>query len=172
MINLANDFFLAAMSYTAASYYVLIACCFILYFLMPKRFRWISLLLSSCLFYYLASGKDLKAILLFISTIGFSYIAGIFLEKYRNKRFFILMLIISISPLLLVKGNVFIFKRIHAEGLQSLIVPLGLSFYSLQIYAYLYDIYDRKIEPQRNFFKYAPFHQLFSTDYARANPKV
>jgi len=43
----------------------------------------------------------------------------------------------------------------------TFIAPLGLSFFTLQILAYLSDIYSGKIYPQKNFFKYALFISFF-----------
>ena len=55
----------------------------------------------------------------------------------------------------------FIGRNLPGGGLKTLIVPLGLSFYSLQIYSYLFDVYEGKISPQRNFFKYFLFISYF-----------
>ena len=41
------------------------------------------------------------------------------------------------------------------------ILPVGLSFYSLQVIAYLADVYRRKIRPQENVLKYALFVSFF-----------
>ena len=161
MIDIINDFLKSSMSYTTFSYFILVIGCFFLYYLLPRKIRWTSLLLGSCVFYYLASGKDYKTISLFASTLIFSYIAAILIEKEPRRTIFISSLILSLSPLLLVKGNVFVFKRIFSEGITSLIVPLGLSFYSLQIYSYLYDVYSKKITPQYNFFKYVLYISFF-----------
>ena len=161
MIDIINDFLKSSMSYTTFSYFILVIGCFFLYYLLPRKIRWTSLLLGSCVFYYLASGKDYKTISLFASTLVFSYIAAILIEKEPRRTIFISSLILSLSPLLLVKGNVFVFKRIFPEGITSLIVPLGLSFYSLQIYSYLYDVYSKKITPQYNFFKYVLYISFF-----------
>ena len=94
-------------------------------------------------------------------TIIVSYIGGIVLDRNRNKLLCALFLIVSIAPLLAVKGNVFIGKSLPGGGLKSLIVPLGLSFYSLQIYSYLFDVYKERIKPQRNFFKYCLYVSYF-----------
>ena len=43
----------------------------------------------------------------------------------------------------------------------NLVLPMGISFYTLQIIAYMCDVYKGKIEPQRNLFKYALFISYF-----------
>lgn len=45
----------------------------------------------------------------------------------------------------------------------NLILPIGLSFYIFQSCTYLTDIYKKKIQAERNFFKYAAFVSFFPT---------
>jgi Predicted membrane protein involved in D-alanine export len=51
--------------------------------------------------------------------------------------------------------------NVHGLPALSLILPLGISFYTFQIVAYLVDIYRGKFEAQRNFAKYALFVLFF-----------
>lgn len=161
MVNFINDFLTGNMSYTSWTYFVLVIFLFVLYYAVPKRAQWAVLLAGSTLFYYLAAGSDRKVCLVFVLTIAISYIGGLILEKNKSRILRAVFLIASIGPLLLVKGNVFIGRYLPGGGLKSLIIPLGLSFYSLQIYSYLFDVYAERIEPQRNFFKYFLFVSYF-----------
>lgn len=149
------------MTYTTYTYFALVIGCLVFYYILPRQYRWFSLLVGSCIFYYIASGMDFKVISLFMSTIIFSYIASLILEKHPKKLILVLALGISIFPLLLIKGNVFIIKRIWRDGIPSLIVPLGISFYSLQIYSYLFEVYNKAIEPQKKFLKYFLYISFF-----------
>ena len=161
MVDFINDFMTANMSYTSWTYFVLVIFVFVLYYAVPKRAQWTVLLAGSTLFYYLAAGRDRKVCLVFVLTIAISYLGGLILEKNRSRILRAVFLITSIGPLLLVKGNVFIGRYLPGGGLKTLIVPLGLSFYSLQIYSYLFDVYEGRVEPQRNFFKYFLFVSYF-----------
>lgn len=161
MAGFVMEFFNANMTYTTWTYFVLVAAVFVIYYLVPKKVQWIALLSGSGLFYYLASGRSRRICALFLLTIIVSYIGGIVLGRNRNKLLCALFLIVSIAPLLAVKGNVFIGNRLPGGGLKSLIVPLGLSFYSLQIYSYLFDVYKERIKPQKNFFKYCLYVSYF-----------
>ena len=161
MVDFINDFMTANMSYTSWTYFVLVIFVFVLYYAVPKRAQWTVLLAGSTLFYYLAAGRDRKVCLVFVLTIAISYLGGLILEKNRSRILRAVFLIASIGPLLLVKGNVFIGRYLPGGGLKTLIVPLGLSFYSLQIYSYLFDVYEERVEPQRNFFKYFLFVSYF-----------
>ena len=161
MVDFINDFMTANMSYTSWTYFVLVIFVFVLYYAVPKRAQWTVLLAGSTLFYYLAAGRDRKVCLVFVLTIAISYLGGLILEKNRSRILRAVFLIASIGPLLLVKGNVFIGRYLPGGGLKTLIVPLGLSFYSLQIYSYLFDVYEERVEPQRNFAKYCLFISFF-----------
>lgn len=153
---LFKDFLNSAMSYTTWSYFVLVGLGFALYYLVKKKYQWGILLIVSTLFYIQAVGRDLKQLAVFYLTILISYIFGLLLCKIKGRAFFILSLIISIFPLILVKGNAFLFN-----GRVPLIVPLGLAFYSLQIYSYLFDIRAGKIQPEENFLRYMLYISFF-----------
>ena len=160
-MSIIAAFWNGIMSYTAWSFFVLTAAALIVYYVLPRKYQWSVLLIESAVFYYLASGKDLKSVLLFVATIVFSYIAGRLLERKKNRALLVVSLVVTILPLLLVKGNDFVWKRVVSGGIESLIIPLGLSFYSLQIYSYLYDIYTGKNNAQKNFLKYALYVSFF-----------
>ena len=161
MTSFLMDFLKTDMAYTTWTYFVLVAAVFAVYYILPRKTQWIVLLSGSGLFYYLASGRSKKICALFLLTIIVSYIGGTVLDRNRNKLLCALFLVASTAPLLAVKGNVFISRILHSRGLPSLIVPLGLSFYSLQIYSYLFDVYKERIKPQKNFFKYCLYVSYF-----------
>ncbi len=150
------------MSYASLGYYALLFVVVILYYVIPPKQRWIVLLVGSGLFYILAT-KDILVIAVFLGTGIISYIGGISLEmkrrrRHRNKAWLWLFCLASAAPLLLSKtaavlrlGTVF----------NSLVIPLGVSFYSLQMVAYLVDIYRGKIDAQRNVLKYLLYISFF-----------
>ncbi|MBR5636227.1 MAG: MBOAT family protein [Pseudobutyrivibrio sp.] len=43
----------------------------------------------------------------------------------------------------------------------NLVIPMGISFYTLQIIAYMVDVYKGKVQPQRNLLKYVLFISYF-----------
>ncbi len=161
MIDVMNRFISAGMTYTSWTYFVLTAVVLMLYYVVPKKYQWMVLLFGSGLFYYCASVKNPAVFLVFLITIGFSFFGGKILGQNKSKKMFIIIAGVSLLPLLIVKGNDFIAKGVFGHPFESIVVPLGLSFYSLQIYAYLYDVYQNRTEPQNNILKYALFISWF-----------
>ena len=150
------------MSYISLEYYLLVVAALIIYYILPAGKRWIALLLGSAAFYCLVSADKVK-LCLFISTIILSYLGALYIERVTERRQKLLILwctiILTAVPLLLFKGRAFL----PFSGLKntSLIVPVGLSFYTLQIIAYLADVYRGKTKAQRDPFKYALFISFF-----------
>ncbi len=66
-----------------------------------------------------------------------------------------------IIPWFIIKNGNFIIVSIFNGNSISWVVPMGISFYTLQIVSYLTDIYTGKIKPQRNFVKFALFVLFF-----------
>lgn len=93
-------------------------------------------------------------------------------EQYKNKQRIYLRigLFTVIGILIVVKYTNFILGNVHnvldllgvsnERMVVSLIVPLGISFYTFQMIAYLMDVYNGE-EAQRNFFKYALYSSFF-----------
>jgi alginate O-acetyltransferase complex protein AlgI len=133
----------------------------ILYFLLPHKFRWSLLLVSSCVFYMFFIPKY---IIILAFTITIDYFAGIFLEKIKEDKRRIFLIISIISNI----GILFVFKyfnffnfNIHKvaeflhwnysfEGLK-IILPIGLSFHTFQSLSYIIEIYIGKQKAEKNF---------------------
>ena len=150
------------MNYLCTEYYLLLFLTLILYYIIPKGKQWIALLIGSAVFYCLVAA-DLMQVCLFLATIVLSFLGARMIErsKEEKQRRFMLwaFIILTAAPLLLLKGKDFL--PAPDSGRFSLIVPVGLSFYTLQIIAYLADVYRNKIAAQRNLFKYALFISFF-----------
>lgn len=70
-------------------------------------------------------------------------------------------ILISAAPLIVSKCGEFLFRSVIHRPVVNWIIPVGLSFYSMQVIAYLVDIYRGKSEPQKNIFKYGLFISFF-----------
>ena len=71
------------MLFNSFSYGIFLPVVFIVYWLMPHRFRWVLLLLSSYNFYMSWNPKYVGLIL---GTTVISYVAALLLEKYSSVR--------------------------------------------------------------------------------------
>lgn len=157
------------MNYISLSYYIFIAILFCLYYLIPESVRWLVLLAGSCFFYYMAAEQKLL-LAIFAGSILVSYLFGLLIGRQRMKcqarrglrRLFLwLGILLSAAPFLLSKGREFLFQSILHISFISWILPLGLSFYTMQIIAYLVDIYRGDVKPERNPLKYTLFVSFF-----------
>ncbi len=141
------------MGYTDFSYYLLVISALAVYYLLPLKKRWTALLAAGLVFYAL---NDLKALPLVLLTAVFSFFAGKRLRTDKSRLLYICSVIISALPLL--SKIILTFAGVPFPGW---LVPLGLSFYTLQIISYLTDIYQDKIEPQENCLKFILFATYF-----------
>ena len=154
------------MNYVSFGYYVLLIILVALYYFLPLKFRWLVLLAGSGCFYYFAIYRRMQ-IVVFFASIGISYFCGRLIQYQRdhgrNLRWrrcvLVLSIILSAFPLIGSKCTDFLFMGDKQK--LSWIIPVGLSFYSLQIIAYLVDIYKGRINSQCNPFKYALFISFF-----------
>lgn len=137
-----------------------------LYFIGPKKFRNIVLLLASLIFYGWGEPKRLPVLLL---SVLFGYIFGLLVEKYRKsiygRVFCIISVLISLSFLLYFKYADFFLENINAlPGLNlpllQIALPIGISFYTFQIISYTIDVY-RGEAAQKNLLSLALYITMF-----------
>ena len=155
------------MSYTSWIYYAMVILLIIIYYTIPKRFRWLTLLAGRVIFYTQGIYRK-KQLAIFLLSIVVSYFAGLILQKMKNNERVLVKrivlwagIILSALPLLLEKIGDFLCGSVFLVTKVSWIIPVGLSFYTLQIVAYLVDIYKGKIEAQVNPLKYGLFITFF-----------
>ena len=147
------------------------------YYLCPKRFQWICLLASNIVFYSFNGIGNLIFILgtsfvtFFMASIvynmNFSLKAKknellkeefkILKKKVQNKKRIVLLAMLALNV-----GILFYLKywRILA-GSRTLLLPLGISYYTLQAISYFMDVYNARIEKETNFAKFFLFISFF-----------
>ena len=137
------------LSLTFAVFFIISVIC---YYAVPKKLRWGVLLLSSIIF-YVWSVPYLIGYLLFSAVTTYFY--GTWTEKHKEHGKVLLALVIlaNLAVLLTVKFA-------PVAGI-SILAPMGISFYTLQVIAYCVDVYKGKAEAQSNFFKYLLFVSFF-----------
>ena len=144
-----------------------------LYFVIPPKVRYIWLLLASYFFYMGWNAK--YALLLLLSTVV-TYVAGHLLYQWKDKSghkkvVVTVGFVVNFGILFLFKYLDFVVDTIQSLGAKvgitipepsfSLLLPVGISFYIFQAVGYMVDIYREKLEPEKNFLKYALFVSYF-----------
>ncbi len=152
----------------------------LVYFIIPKRVKYIWLLIASYYFYMCWNAK--YAILILISTI-ITYVSGLLLENVKNKTIIESKkniqkkLIVAVSFLSNL-GILFYFKYINFTldvvkdilatvnvdlniPVFDILLPVGISFYTFQALSYTMDVYRDEIYAEKNFFRYALFVSFF-----------
>lgn len=152
------------MTYVSLGFYFFLILLLLIYYIMPLRFRWLALLAGSAAFYGLLCKESS---LLLLITILLSYagarLIGFLKEKQGGGCLYLQKIVLTIS-LLLVMGPWFVIKNGSFLGGGTFfeqIIPLGISFYTLQIISYLADVYRGTINVQKNVAKYALFVLFF-----------
>lgn len=145
------------------------------YYLIPKRFQWIWLLIFSYI-YYASSG--IKILFFLLYTTITTYGTGRLLDrvnhkelprneaKSRKRRILIGCLLLNFGMLAVLKYTNFAIENVNAIfhagiSFQKLILPLGISFYTFQSMGYIIDVYWEKYEAEKNPFRFALFVSFF-----------
>ena len=155
------------MSVISLSFMAFTAVVFLGYFILPMKVRPYWLLLTS-LYFYGCFGWD-GFILLTLSVVTTFAAAHIVTKLKRNgakKLVLTLTVILNAGILTAVKYlnySLSLLGRIIELPVKevSLIVSLGIAFYTMQAISYLVDVYRGKYPPARNFFKYFCYMTYF-----------
>ena len=149
-----------------------------LYYLIPNRFRWVLLLISSYFFY--AYWKWEYLVLILLST-AVDYVASNQIQKLKGNWSRKIWLAISMSTNL---GLSFLFKylklflppkelmQLSIQAAENpmlgelqyalyLVIPVGISFYTFQTMSYTLDVYWKKIKAEKHLGKFALFVCFF-----------
>lgn len=144
------------LSLTFGIFFILSVIC---YYAVPKRLRWCVLLLASIIFYIWSAPKLI--IYLLFSTVT-SYLYGRQTEKCEKKSKGVLLAVIGANLLVLLGLKFYPLLRMRFDfPAWKLLLPMGISFYTLQMIAYCVDVYRGKIKAQDNFLKYLLFMSFF-----------
>lgn len=145
--------------------------CFI-YFVIPKKLRYIWLLFSSYYFYMSWNAK--YALLIAVSTL-ITWISGLIIEKCKSTSGKKLTVALSFISNL---GILFFFKYfdfalhnlnriLSFAGIQvinnpfDILLPVGISFYTFQALSYTVDVYRGEVKAEKNPLRYALFVSFF-----------
>lgn len=162
--------------------------CLIFYALVPRKLKKYALLLESLSFFWLISGNRIVWLL---GTVLIVWGCGLWMDavlkkrdaelaaaerprrkeikrRYQGKLRWILALgaLANLGVLLTLKYAGFALRNVNALfgltlNVPKYLMPIGISFYTLQAIAYLFDVYHEKISADRNLLRVALFLSFF-----------
>lgn len=144
----------------------------LIYFIFPRRIRYIWLLLSSY-YFYMCWNPVLIFILLGVTLI--SWLLGLGLERTvvrsrAAKGLVAVGCVILLGILGYFKYTVFfvqnmnrLFEYVHIDPISQhdVILPVGISFFTFQALGYVIDVYRGKVKAEKNILRYALFVAFF-----------
>lgn len=142
-----------------------------LYFIIPHKWRWFLLLISSCYFY-------MAFVPVYILILGFTiiidYFAGILIEKQtgnKRKLLLIISLLANIGILayfkyfnFLNKNLTYILSHLHHQNpvpFLKMLLPIGLSFHTFQAMSYTIEVYRGRQKAETHFGIYALYVMFY-----------
>ena len=159
------------MNYLSLSFYAFFILFFLIYYIIPQRYRYIVIFLGSWLFYGYSDPKILS-VLLAVTIV--TYLGGLIIKARPGKSTLCCFFLINICILLVFKYSNFMIQNYNSIVSRLLprapmaseidiLLPIGLSFIIFQSCTYLTDIYHKNIEPERNIIRYGAFVAFFPT---------
>ena len=144
----------------------------LLYRILPRKLRWIMLLVASY-YFYMSWQADLLYLILFTTLV--SYFCARKIEfastRFSRRMYLLLALVASLFVLFFFKYFNFLATNVAAVmknfGLGThdftldLILPVGISFYTFQTLSYVIDVYRGTIKAERHFGYYALYVSFF-----------
>lgn len=153
----------------------------LIYFVIPKKIRYIWLLFAS---YYFYMGWNAKYALLIAASTIMTYAGSLVIEKInnalvdKNKKKNIYKKITLVVTLMANLGILFYFKYVNffIDNLErvlrvlkielviqevDVLLPVGISFYTFQALSYIMDVYRGELKAEKNLLKYALFVSFF-----------
>ena len=175
------------MAFTSLYFLIFALVTVCVYYITPVGWRWVVLLAASYAFYLLSSPKTFIFLLL---TTAITFLGGMYIgncnskhkaymdvhkqemskeekkaakaaSQSRKRKMVALILILDFGILAVLKYCRYYLQVAGIFDTGSLLIPLGISFYTFQSAAYIFDLYRNKIEPDRNIAKFALFTSFF-----------
>lgn len=179
------------MAFTSFNFLIFIILTILAYYITPIRYRWITLLVASYAYYYITSPKTvvfivLTTVITFVGGILLDnanrkhkdYLAEHGAELTRDdkkkakeqctkskRKIAAIILIADFGILAVLKYFRYYLQALAIPGFEtlskSILIPLGISFYTFQSAAYIIDLYRGRMDADRNLAKFALFTSFF-----------
>lgn len=160
------------MTFNSGEFLIFFPVTLLLYFLLPKKWSRLSLLLMSLIFYL---AWNVKLIVLILFTTAVSYFSAIIIEKTEKESTKKICLVVTLLACL---GVLFFFKYYNfiADTLGwaiqtfgggtydftlDLVLPVGISFYTFQTLSYVIDVYRGEERVEKDFLLFTLYVTFF-----------
>ena len=136
----------------------------IIYFITPKKYKNIPILIFSLIFYFLGEPKYI--IVLLLSCIINYYLSKKIEKSAYSKKYLILALLYNIGQLLIFKYTDFFISNINTLFNTNITytyitMPIGISFFTFQAIGYVIDVYNKKHKSARGIIEFMTYISLF-----------
>ena len=152
------------MIFVSFYYYLFVILLLAVYYLIPLKYRYYPLLVGSMMFYWHVSQRSKKCFLSLIVMVFICWSMSQYMEaNNKDKKICLFIALASVViPLLVVKeANFTLWMFAHKAVPSWWFVPIGIAFYSMQLIAYVVDVYKGEITAERNFLKFLLFVSFF-----------
>ena len=153
------------MNFISLKFLLFFVVLFAIYYIFPKKYRYIVIFIGSYIFY---GSYSIKFLAILTVTTVITYLGGLLLEKKPSRGIYVIFFVINIAILAVFKYTNFAIDNINKLASVNiskinLILPVGLSFYIFQSTTYLGDIYRKGFKAEKNLIRYASFVAFFPT---------
>ncbi|MEX2460168.1 MAG: MBOAT family O-acyltransferase [Paenibacillaceae bacterium] len=156
------------MLFHTPEFFVLLIITLVLYYLMPNR-RTILLSIANVLFY---SVSGLGFLVLFLSITTITYLCSLMLQSQYRRIFLWLAIVINVIDIAFFKYSLFLLhnvERVFSIQLVatnsfwvSIVLPVGISFYTFELISYVVDVYKKKTKPAQSLLDFWIFIAFFA----------
>lgn len=160
------------MLFNSAHFFVYFPIVIAIYFLIPHRFRWV-FLLGASYYFYMAFKPEYIVLVILTTCVDYTLciLMGREKEKSKRKKYLYMSLFVNLGLLLLFKYFNFLNGTIREIFINfnmtynipdfSVLLPMGISFYTFQTMSYTIDVYKGRREPEKHLGIFALYISFF-----------
>lgn len=141
---------------------------FAVYYIVPLRMKSVVLLIGSLCFYFVGTLHNPEHFIVFLLSILTDFTVGLLIEKHQKykKPLLALGVIFHLICLVTFKYTNFIVGELNSyipdlEMAFSVVLPIGISFYTFQGISYIVDIYRGKFPAEKSLLHFAVYISMF-----------
>ena len=158
------------MSITHLNFFIFLIASICMYYIIPKKHRWMVLLIASIVFFLMSSFRVIGyfAYGVLVSYVGARLMTEKCVKEVSKKKVVVITVVLQILGLFILKyfniipytvnffGKLFSIHWLNMK-LIDLIAPIGISYYTLTSIAYVIDVFRGAFPAEKNIFKYILF---------------